>query len=74
MQSLIEVLKDLDCVNKMVQISMDGPSVNWALLHNLSIHQKEENGNAPDLAVVFTLCITHLAQHRRRQIGTLKHH
>ena len=74
MQSLIEVLKDLDYVNKMVQISMDGPSVNWALLYNLSIHQKEENGNAPDLAVVFTLCMTHLAQHRRRQIGTLKHH
>ena len=78
MQSLIEVLKDLDYVNKMVQISMDGPSVNWALLDNLSIHRKEINVNAPDLvnleAVVFTLCIALLSQYRIRQIGTLKRH
>ena len=49
MQSLIEVLKDLDYVNRMIQISMDGSNVNWALPDNLSIHQKEENANAPDL-------------------------
>ena len=49
MQSLIEVPKDLDYVSKMIQISMDGPNVNWALLDNLSIHGKEENANAPDL-------------------------
>ena len=49
MQSLIEVLNYLDYVNEMVQISMDGSNVNWALLDNLSIHRKEENANAPDL-------------------------
>ena len=49
MQSLIEVLKDLDYVNKMVQISKYCPSVNRAPLDNLSIHRKEENTNAPDL-------------------------
>ena len=49
MQSLIEVLKDLDYANKMVQVSMDGPNANWFLLDNLSIHQKEENANTPDL-------------------------
>ena len=48
-QSLIKGLKDLDYVNKMVQVSMDGPSVNWSLLDNLAIHQKEKNANGPDL-------------------------
>ena len=43
MQSLIEVLKDSDYVNKMVQISMDGLDVTWSLLDNLDIHGKEEN-------------------------------
>ena len=38
MQPLTEVLKDLDHFNKMVQVSMDRPNVNWALLDNLSIH------------------------------------
>ena len=49
MQSLIEVLKDLDYINKIVQVFMDGPNKNWALLDNLSIHRKEENANAPNL-------------------------
>ena len=40
--AVIEILKDLDYVNKMVRISMDGANVNWALLDNLSIHQKEK--------------------------------
>ena len=44
-QSLIKGLKDLDYVNKMVQVSMDGPSANWFLLDNLAIHQKEKNAN-----------------------------
>ena len=49
MQPLTEVLKDLDHVNKMVQVSMDRPNVSWALLDNLSIHWKEENAYAPNL-------------------------
>ena len=48
-QSLIQVLKDLDCVNKMAQVSMDVPNVKQALLDNLSIHRKEVDANATDL-------------------------
>ena len=59
MQSLIEVLKDLDYVNKMVQVSMDDPNVNWALLDNLCIHRKEENANAPDLVNIKS-CSLHI--------------
>ena len=49
MESLIEVLKDLDYVNKMVQVSMEGPNVNWGLLDDLFIHRKEVNANTPSL-------------------------
>ena len=38
MQPLIELLKDVDYVNKLVQVSMNRPSMNWALLDNLSVH------------------------------------
>ena len=48
-EPLIEVLKDLDYVSKMVQVSMDGPNVNWALLDDLFIHRKEVNANTPSL-------------------------
>ena len=53
MQSLIEVLKDLGYLNK-IQVSMDGPSVNWALLNNLPIHRKEDfvNIGSCDLHIV----------------------
>ena len=45
----------------MVQISIDGLSVNWALLENLSIRRKEENANARDLVNIgsFGLHIVH---------------
>ena len=75
MQPLTEVLKDLDHVNKMVQVSMDRPNVSWALLDNLSIHWKEENAYAPNLiseAVAFKFYMAFLAQHQTRQIGTWK--
>ena len=42
-QSLIKRLKDLDYANKMVQVSLDGPNVNWSLLDKLAIHRKEQN-------------------------------
>ena len=42
-QSLIKRLTDLDYANKMVQVSVDGPNVNWSLLDKLAIHRKEQN-------------------------------
>ena len=57
--SLIEVLKDLDYVNKMIQVFMDWPIVNWFLLDKLSSHQKEENANGPDLMNIGS-CVLHI--------------
>ena len=42
-QSLIKRLKDLDYANKLVQVSVDGPNVNWPLLDKSAIHRKEQN-------------------------------
>ena len=39
--------KELDLVNNLVQISMDGPSVNGAFLDDLENYCKEEDPNAP---------------------------
>ena len=47
--SFTEILKDLDYVDKLGHVSMDGPNVNWSFLNNLVAHRKEENANAPDL-------------------------
>ena len=41
--------KDLDIVNNLIQLSMDGPNVNWAFLDTLEEYQKTEDPNAPTL-------------------------
>ena len=41
--------KDLDIVNNLIQLSMDGPNVNWASLDTLEEYRKIENPNAPTL-------------------------
>ena len=59
MQPLIEFLKDVDYVNKLVQVSMNRPSMNWALLDNLSVHWKEENAYPPNFIGSCGLHILH---------------
>ena len=39
----------MDIINNLVQLSMDGPSVNWAFHTELEDHRKETNAEAPDL-------------------------
>ena len=41
--------KDLDIVNNLIQLSMDGPNVNWAFLDTLEEYRKTEDPNAPTL-------------------------
>ena len=41
--------KDLYIVNNLVQLSMDGPNVNWAVLDSLEEYRKSPNQSAPDL-------------------------
>ena len=41
--------KELDLVNDLIQISMDGPHVNWCFHRALSELRKAENPDAPDL-------------------------
>ena len=44
--------KDLDIVNNLVQLSMDGPNVNWSMHRVLDDFRKEENPSAPSLIVI----------------------
>ena len=58
-QKLTETMGGLDYVNKLVQVSMDGPNVNWKLHELLEETRDEEiNCSAPTLlqmgAVVYT--------------------
>ena len=39
--ALLEILKDLD-MSKMVQLSMDGPNVNWLILKMLQKERDEK--------------------------------
>ena len=41
--------KDLDIVNNLIQLSVDGPNLNWAFLDTLEEYQKTEDANAPTL-------------------------
>ena len=52
-QDLVEEFKsshkEFDFVNALIQISMDGPNVNWAFHRALGELRKAEDPNAPDL-------------------------
>ena len=41
--------KELDIVHNLMQLSMDGPHVNWAFMDQLKEHRQTEDPNAPDL-------------------------
>ena len=47
LKSLLEVLDGLDYVNKMIQIGMDGPNINWKLLSMIKEDQSDRNPQAP---------------------------
>jgi hypothetical protein len=44
--------ENLDIVNKLVMLSMDGPNVNWKFLDDLGAYRKEENPEAPLLLIM----------------------
>ena len=50
--SLKEVHKDLDLVHNLVQVSMDGPNVDWKTVEIIEDHQKIQNPNCPNLIVI----------------------
>lgn len=49
MDEFKRVHKELDIVNNLVQLSMDGPNVNWAFLDALERYRKEEDPSSPSL-------------------------
>lgn len=48
LEKLKEILKDLDYSNKLMQLLIDGPNVNWKRLDLLADDQKD-NSSAPKL-------------------------
>ena len=44
--------EDLDIVNKLVMLSMDGPNVNWKFHDTLQEYRQEENPQSPLLLVI----------------------
>ena len=56
LKSLLEVLDGLNYVNKMIQIGMDGPNINWKLLNMIKEDQSDRNPQAPkDTSYLFPL-------------------
>ena len=49
MDDFKEAHKGLDIVHNLVQLSMDGPNVNWKFAETLAEYRKIEDPNAPDL-------------------------
>ena len=49
LKKLQEALHDLNITDNLVQVSMDGPNVNWKLLSLLSEERKNENPSCPDM-------------------------
>ena len=47
--SLKEVHKDLDLVHNLVQVSMDGPNINWKTVEIIEDHQKIQDPNCLNL-------------------------
>ena len=50
--SLKEVHKDLDLVHNLIQVSMDGPNVNWKTVEIIDDHRKIQDQNCPNLIVI----------------------
>ena len=50
--SLKEVHKDLDLVDNFIQVSMDGPNVNWKTVEIIEDHRKIQDQNCPNLTVI----------------------
>ena len=61
LKSLLEVLDGLDYVNKMIQIGMDGPNINWKLLSMIKEDQSDRNPQAPKVLEIgsFSLHVIH---------------
>ena len=49
---LKEVHKDLDLVLNLVQVSIDGPNINWKTVEIIEDHQKIQDPNCPNLIVI----------------------
>ena len=49
---LKEVHKDLDLVLNLVQVSIDGPNVNWKTVEIIEDHRKIQDPNCPNLIVI----------------------
>ena len=49
---LKKVYKDLDFVHNLVQVSVDGPNVNWKTLEIIEDHQKIQDPNCTNLIVI----------------------
>ena len=49
LEHLKERMKDIDYTNNLLQLSMDGPNVNWKVLGLLKEDRQENNSQAPDL-------------------------
>ena len=66
--------KDLDIVHNLIQLSMDGPHVNWAFHRDLEEYRKTEDPDAHSIlgAVAFMLSMGHFTLVSRRQIGNWK--
>ena len=50
--SFKEIHKDLDLVHNLVQVSMDGPNVNWKTVEIIKDHQKIQDQNCPNLIAI----------------------
>ena len=44
--------KNLDIVNNLVQLSMDGPNVNWKFHDNMEEYCRENNPQSPCLLII----------------------
>ena len=47
--SFKDVHKDLDLVHNLVQVSVDGPNINWKTVEIIEDHQKIQDQNCPNL-------------------------
>ena len=51
MDDFTKTHKDLDVINNLIQLSMDGPHVNLSFHNSVEAFRKEENPNASPLFV-----------------------
>ena len=50
--SLKEIHKDLDYVHNFVQVTMEGPNINWKTVEIMEYHQKIQDPDCPNLFVL----------------------